>query len=72
MSKREKFAHKTFGDRRQHTEIGPVSATPEYHEVAALAFELWQKRGCPIGSPDVDWTQAEATLQNRRELQLQA
>jgi hypothetical protein len=72
MSKHQKFPHKTFGERRQDTEIEPVSATPEYHEVAALAYELWQRRGCPIGSPDVDWTEAEATLQNGRELQLQA
>ena len=72
MSKHQKIAHKTSADLRQHTESEVGFATPEYDEVAALAYELWRRRGCPIGSPDVDWTQAEAALQNGRELQLQA
>ena len=24
-------------------------------DIAALAYELWQARGCPDGSPDEDW-----------------
>ena len=27
--------------------------------IAALAHEYWQRRGCPIGSPEVDWCKAE-------------
>jgi hypothetical protein len=27
--------------------------------IAALAYALWQERGCPIGSPELDWFQAE-------------
>jgi len=30
--------------------------------VTARAYELWQERGCPIGSPEVDWFQAEQEL----------
>lgn len=30
--------------------------------VAKLAYALWQYRGCPIGSPEVDWTEAERQL----------
>ena len=30
--------------------------------VQRLAFELWQTRGCPAGSPAVDWFAAERTL----------
>lgn len=33
------------------------------HEfVAKLAYELWTKRGRPLGSPDVDWFAAEQAL----------
>ena len=33
------------------------------HESIALrAFQLWQDRGCPVGSPEVDWEQAEDEL----------
>jgi hypothetical protein len=27
--------------------------------VAKLAYELWEQRGRPLGSPDVDWFTAE-------------
>jgi anti-anti-sigma factor len=30
--------------------------------IAVRAYELWQSRGCPVGSPDVDWFQAEELL----------
>lgn len=33
------------------------------HEVTAkLAFQLWEKRGRPSGSPEVDWNAAEELL----------
>ena len=38
---------------------------PEHQRIAQLAYDLWQKRGCPIGSPDEDWFRAENEL--RRE-----
>jgi len=28
-------------------------------EIAALAYSLWQARGCPEGSPEDDWFNAE-------------
>ena len=31
-------------------------------EIAALAHHLWQARGCPVGSPDIDWFHAEQQL----------
>ena len=30
--------------------------------IAALAYRLWQQRGCPQGSGEDDWLQAESTL----------
>ena len=36
--------------------------------VAALAYRLWQERGCPIGSDKEDWFRAENELKNRKVL----
>ena len=30
--------------------------------IAALAYQLWQQRGCPIGSDQQDWFRAEEDL----------
>jgi hypothetical protein len=33
------------------------------HEfVAKLAYKLWEQRGRPLGSPDVDWFAAEQSV----------
>ena len=35
----------------------------EEHEVTAvLAYRLWEKRGCPFGSPEVDWFEAKIQM----------
>ena len=34
--------------------------------IAALAYELWQKRGCPDGCSEEDWFCAERELSSRR------
>jgi Protein of unknown function (DUF2934) len=33
-----------------------------YEYVANLAYKLWEKRGRPFGSPDVDWFAAERAV----------
>jgi hypothetical protein len=34
-----------------------------YHgEIEKLAYRLWQERGCPFGSPEEDWLEAEREL----------
>jgi hypothetical protein len=71
MSKRARLAKKTF-------EIGPFSyesapaapvreeiAAPTHDRIAVLAYEMWQRRGCPAGSPEDDWYRAENHLQGR-------
>lgn len=35
---------------------------PSYEEIARLAEQFWNERGRPVGSPEVDWLRAEATL----------
>jgi hypothetical protein len=36
-----------------------------HREIAALAHDLWQARGCPEGSPDEDWFHAVKALRSR-------
>ena len=52
----------------------PVRSKPEVDKpaepiaeaaIAARAHELWLARGCPTGSPEVDWFQAEQELRTR-------
>ena len=31
-------------------------------EIAKLAYDLWERRGHPLGSPEVDWYAAERIL----------
>ena len=31
------------------------SETVDEDEIAVRAYELWHERGCPIGTPEVDW-----------------
>ena len=38
----------------------PVSE--DHEEIARLAYSYWQARGCPIGSPEEDWSRAENEL----------
>jgi hypothetical protein len=32
-------------------------------EIARLAYQIWEERGRPIGSAEVDWYEAERQLQ---------
>jgi hypothetical protein len=36
--------------------------SPDHDQIAALAYALWEARGCPEGSPEDDWLQAEQEL----------
>ena len=33
-----------------------------HHLTEKIAYECWQRRGCPLGSPEVDWAAAEKAL----------
>jgi len=33
-------------------------------KVAELAYRYWQERGCPHGSPEVDWLRAEMEIRS--------
>jgi len=36
-----------------------------HDEIAKLAYELWERRGRPLGSPEIDWYVAESALRVR-------
>ncbi len=52
------------GKRVSSLQPDAVENAPE-NEIAALAYHLWQDRGCPIGSPEDDWFKAESELRIR-------
>jgi Protein of unknown function (DUF2934) len=42
-------------------------ATSMQEDIAKLAYALWQQRGCPQGSADEDWLEAERKLRESSE-----
>ena len=50
-------------DKQQPMELIPDSAYEDRYEfVERLAYRLWEERGRPMGSPDVDWEAAERAV----------
>jgi hypothetical protein len=37
---------------------------PRHEDVEVLAFGLWQERGAPVGTPEIDWFLAEAKIKD--------
>ena len=51
------------GDKQQPLELTPDFLGEGRHEfVAKLAHKLWEERGRPLGSPEVDWFAAERAV----------
>jgi hypothetical protein len=57
-------------DTEVHASESSASAVEDYsyssEEIAAHAYRCWNERGCPEGSPEVDWRRAEEELRSRR------
>ena len=50
-------------DSQQPLELIPDYAYESRYEfVTNLAYKLWEQRGHPFGSPDVDWLAAEQAV----------
>jgi hypothetical protein len=63
---RHQLEHSPETDGRSHAvTAGHGIARFGHDETAALAYELWQARGCPAGSPDEDWFRAVRELRSR-------
>lgn len=56
----EKSGNGTYPD------LDSLLAALEHERIAALAYFFWQQRGCPAGSPDDDWFQAEREIRESR------
>jgi hypothetical protein len=41
---------------------------PEHRSIGELAYHLWQARGCPEGSAEQDWLDAERQLRSARRV----
>lgn len=44
--------------------MGELEAKNDHELTEKLAYELWERRGCPLGSPEVDWVAAEQALRD--------
>ena len=48
--------------RESQVQAQPQAMETDEERIAKLAYALWQYRGCPIGSPEDDWIEAEKQL----------
>ena len=44
-----------------------ASHEPTADEISARAYRCWHERGCPEGSPEVDWHRAQEELRRERQ-----
>jgi hypothetical protein len=44
----------------------PAKISSEHANIARLAYLHWLDRGCPIGSPEEDWSWAEQDLKSEQ------
>ena len=50
-------------ENQQRIELTPDFLGESRHEfVARLAYQYWERRGMPVGSPEIDWFAAERSL----------
>jgi len=47
----------------REAQLAPAPEPAGHEQIAMLAYQLWHDRGCPEGSPEVDWFEAENQLQ---------
>jgi hypothetical protein len=64
---RQASEHHASHDHQATPTVGHGVTAFGHAEIAALAHELWQARGCPEGSPEEDWYRAAEQLRSRAE-----
>jgi hypothetical protein len=62
MSKQDSKPSKT-----KETPAQAPAPPADDEQIAALAKKLWEARGCPEGSPEVDWFTAEKLVRMKRK-----
>jgi hypothetical protein len=59
--------HESKPPETASTPVEAPAAAPADEQIAALAKKLWEARGCPEGSPEVDWFTAEKLVRMRHK-----
>ena len=54
------------GSVQQETNTQSEMQGQQKQDIANLAYALWQQRGCPQGSSEQDWIEAEQTMQRQQ------
>lgn len=49
-------------DAQSHIDPSNALEGNASQDIASLAYALWEKRGCPLGSAEQDWNEAEQQL----------
>jgi hypothetical protein len=62
---RQGLEHSHNTNPHDQAAAGHGIATFGHAAIASLAYELWQARGCPEGSPEEDWFHAAEQLRSR-------
>lgn len=58
-------AHERSASKETNGHANAEHETFGHAEIAQLAYELWQQRGCPADSPEEDWYRAAQQLRSR-------
>ena len=56
-----------YAEQHEAQNVASDADLPSRDQIAERAFLLWQTRGCPEGSAEQDWLQAEAELQSEHK-----
>ncbi len=62
----EVFETVTASEVAAASDEAAIQGAVDRDAIAALAYEYWLRRGCPIGSPEEDWFRAEKEIRNRQ------
>lgn len=63
---RQEFEREQDEKRHEHQPAANHGIHPFGHaEIEQLAYQLWEARGCPQGSPEIDWFEAVKELRLR-------
>lgn len=60
--RRQSMARQGTARAVEQPQAKPSVAGTTHEDVSSLAYALWQARGCPEGSPEEDWFNAESAL----------
>jgi hypothetical protein len=57
--------------KRLRREAAPSNReeTDEQETISALAFSIWQARGCPLGTAEEDWRRAEEEVRTSHQME---